>query len=340
MLKFVGDICLSDNDFDKGFGVGSKLEKGHNVFSKILKGKNEIWMGNMECVLSESSERTGYNNQCFRVSPKILSFDNLIDCYSVANNHIMEHGLIAYNETIEAITHCGKEYVGSNEKKTIVLTDGDKKIAITSFSLRCDNTGFKTGYWYNPELKELKCECDKYQDNVHLRVAYIHWGVEFVPYPYKEQQVLAHYLVDIGYDLIIGVHPHIIQGFEIYKGKYIYYSIGNFVFNMSYPDTQIGLVVSYDCDKNKVFHEYVKIDSSYSPALITEDKVPYDLRASNRNVLIGKYPNIEQYARASSLFLNKYRKYHHMSIVKNFFKYDIVFFKGMFLTFIKNRFNK
>ena len=336
MLKFVGDICLADNDFDKGFGVGSKLMRGYNPFANIVKSDDEVWIGNMECVLSKSSERSGYNKDCFRVSPEVLSIDRLIDCYSVANNHIMEHGADAYMETVEAIRRYHKDYVGSNNRKTIVLNDCGKTVAITSFSLRCDNTGFDPMYWYNPELKELRAESERYSD-VDVKIAYIHWGVEFIPYPYLEQQKLAHYLVDIGYDLIIGVHPHVLQGLEIYKGKPIYYSLGNFVFNMAYPDTRIGLVVSYDPIKQVASHEYVEIDSTYSPKLISQDEVSNSLRIHNLSPIIGRNSNIEQYVRDAGFYLKKYRRYHHMAILKNLFKYDFSFLRGMISTFIKSR---
>lgn len=336
MLKFVGDICLADNDFDKGFGVGSKLLRGYNPFAHIEKSDDEIWIGNMECVLSKSSERSGYNKDCFRTYPDVLSIDGLIDCYSVANNHIMEHGANAYKETIEAIKQCHKDYVGTKDQKTVVLIDCGKTISVTSFSLRCDNTGFDPMYWYNPEMNELKVECEKYP-NVDLKVVYLHWGVEFVPYPYSEQQKIAHYLVDIGYDLIIGVHPHVAQGYEIYKNKHIYYSLGNFVFNMSYPETQIGLIVSFDPAKNLISHEYIRIDASYSPSIVDEEDVSENLRISNLNSAIGKYTNIEQYIRTSNYYLRRYRRYHHLSIIKNLFRYDFAFFIGMVLTFIKSR---
>ena len=336
MIKFVGDICLSDNDFDKGYGVGSMMMKRHNPFGQITKRKEEIWVGNMECVLSESTTRTGYNSKSFRESPEILELDTLIDCYSVANNHIMEHGSIAYQDTLETIKKNGKQYVGSKDCKTIVLDDCGKRVAISSFSLRCDNTGFEPDYWYNPDMDELKAECERYFD-VDIKIAYIHWGVEFIPYPYLEQQKLAHYLVDFGYDLIIGVHPHVLQGLEIYKGKPIYYSLGNFVFNMAYPDTRIGLVVSYDPIKQVVSHEYVEIDSTYSPKLISQDEVSNSLRIHNLSPIIGRNSNIEQYVRDAGFYLKKYRRYHHMAILKNLFKYDFSFLRGMISTFIKSR---
>lgn len=336
MIRFVGDICLADNDFDVGFGIGSQIERGLCPFSKIHKRDNEIWIGNLECVLSDTTIRQGYNRFCFRSSRRSIFSDHLIDCYAVANNHIMEHGNGAYKETIKAITDCGKDYVGSKWRKTTVVKDGNKQIAITCFSLRCDNTGFEADYWYAPDASDIKKESEKYL-NVDCRVAYLHWGVEFMPYPFLEQQKFAHYLVDIGYDLIIGVHPHVLQGFEEYKGKRIYYSIGNFVFNMAYQDTKIGLIVSYDVDSGEVTNEYVRIGKDFCPVLIHESEVPERLTIGTLNSIIGKKPNIEQYCRVSDTYLKEYRKSHHISILRNVFRYQPSFLLGMIMNYVHDR---
>ena len=339
MIKIVGDICLTDNDFDSGFGIGSAIVLGQTPFSNIEKCDDEIWVGNMECVLSNTTNRTGHNKGCFRASPNSLEIDHLIDCYSVANNHIMEHGCEAYKETLASIRNHKKQYVGSKNKKTILLADGGKKIAISSFSLRCDNSGYEPDYWYAPELEEIRLECGNYT-GADYRVAYIHWGVEFVPYPYAEQQKLAHFLVDIGYDLIIGHHPHVLQGHEEYKGKHIFYSLGNFVFNMAYPDATIGLVVAFDPLSAGVSMEYIKIGDDYCPAIIQESEVPERLRMKHLNSLIGLNPNVEQYSRASNTFLKKYRRSHHSFIIRNLFKYDLSILKGMIMNFIHDRMRK
>lgn len=336
MIRFTGDICLSDNDFDSGFGVGSTIIKGRNPFSDILKREGDIWVGNLECVLSDTTIRTGYNKSCFRLTPNAYTSDRLIDCYCVANNHIMQHGADAYKETLDTLRNSGKEYVGSKERKTVVLCDEGKKIAVSSFSLRCDNTGFEPCYWYAPEPDELKDECEKYKE-ADYRVAYIHWGIEFVPYPYAEQQKLAHYLIDIGFDMVVGHHPHVIQGFEVYKGKHIFYSLGNFVFNMAYPAANIGLVVSFDPRSAEVSMDYVRIGDGFRPAIVDESVVPDSMRMDYINGKIGLFPNLEQYNVASQAYLRKYRKSHHAYIARSIFRYKLSFLKGMILNFLHER---
>ena len=92
-------------------------------------------------------------------------------------------------------------------------------------------------YWSMPEYSEIEEEIEKLS-GCDFRIAYVHWGNEFINYPYVDQKNLAHLMIDKGADIIIGMHPHVLQGFEVYKGKYIFYSLGNFVFNMPWTPTK------------------------------------------------------------------------------------------------------
>lgn len=78
MICFTGDINLSYNAFDVGYGVGTKIAEGLNPFSKIIKKKNECWIGNFEGVCSDTSEVTSYLKDCFRVGESYLSRLGLI----------------------------------------------------------------------------------------------------------------------------------------------------------------------------------------------------------------------------------------------------------------------
>jgi poly-gamma-glutamate synthesis protein (capsule biosynthesis protein) len=70
-------------------------------------------------------------------------------------------------------------------------------------------------------------------------IAYIHWGIEREETPNDLQKNLARQLIDAGADLVIGAHPHVLQGIEYYKGKPIIYSLGNFIFGSSIPRTAL-----------------------------------------------------------------------------------------------------
>jgi poly-gamma-glutamate synthesis protein (capsule biosynthesis protein) len=83
-------------------------------------------------------------------------------------------------------------------------------------------------------------------------IVYAHWGKEYEDLPDAKQITLAHRFIDAGADVIIGSHPHVIQSIENYKNKYIFYSLGNFIFDQFFsPETQKGLNVQMHYDKKE-----------------------------------------------------------------------------------------
>ena len=90
-----------------------------------------------------------------------------------------------------------------------------------------------------PSIKSIR----KAAKNSDYVVAFLHWGVERKSHPESYQRALARKYIDAGADLVVGCHPHVLQGFEYYKGKPIAYSLGNFWFNNAYQNT--GLLKLY-----------------------------------------------------------------------------------------------
>ncbi len=88
------------------------------------------------------------------------------------------------------------------------------------------------------EIKKLREQCD-------YLVVYVHWGIERKETPEDYQRSLGKQYIDAGADIVIGSHPHVLQGVEYYKGKPIVYSLGNFIFGSSIPKTAL-LKVQWD----------------------------------------------------------------------------------------------
>jgi poly-gamma-glutamate synthesis protein (capsule biosynthesis protein) len=96
----------------------------------------------------------------------------------------------------------------------------------------------------------------------HEQIAYIHWGKEYDSVHSKEQEVLAHFLIDNGVDAVIGHHPHVVQDIEVYKGKPIFYSLGNFIFDQYFSDeVQEGLAVRVDTSKDILRYTLIPFES-------------------------------------------------------------------------------
>jgi poly-gamma-glutamate synthesis protein (capsule biosynthesis protein) len=90
-------------------------------------------------------------------------------------------------------------------------------------------------------------EIKKIRPQVDWLIVYTHWDNEYQPLAHSSSVSLAHQFIDLGADLIIGSHPHVIQNHEVYKDKHIYYSLGNFVFDQYFePAVRQGLAVSVE----------------------------------------------------------------------------------------------
>jgi len=337
MLKIVGDLCFADWYFDLGFGIGKMLQMGENPLVHCPINSNDIWMGNLECVVSETSENKGSDAKYFRIREKDFLNSSHCHIYNVANNHIMQHGHLAYINTLSAISKLG-QYVGSNDCRSISFENNGSQYAIISFSLRGNEFPGKPLYWHRPELIEIQHEYNKIANN-DCKIAYMHWGNEYIDYPNLAQKKFARWLIDIGIDLVIGCHPHVLQGYEIYKGKYIFYSIGNFLFNMPTVQTRHSVVLNISHHKNKlsVTYDYAFIDENNMPRIIDKDKVYQRFTFDYLNKKIQIDDDNEIYYSNMFKMLSEYRKANHRWILKSLYKHDKMELIEMISSYIKRR---
>jgi hypothetical protein len=337
MLKIVGDINLTDGYFDTGFGVGSKLKQGFNPFQHIDKKPEDCWIGNFEGVASEISDKTGNAALQFRVDPQYLNHLKHFNLYGIANNHAMQHGANAYQRTFDYLTSCGCLCFGSNAQKSQVFDHQGRKVSITGFSQRIDAFSKEPCYWHNPEYKEIEQEIRQLPEDA-FKIVFVHWGNEFINRPSSQQKRFAHWLVDVGFDMVIGMHPHVLQGYEQYQGKYIFYSLGNFVFDMPWKPTKYGAIVSVDLSKDTIVPkmEYVRINNEFASQIVDEKDVPKEFRFDYLNEQLVKEDNSEEYHAEISRCYKQYRKANHKDIAKKMLAHPAVI-GGTVKDYIKRR---
>ena len=318
MLRSVGDCNFADGFFDLGLGVGSMIKNGADPFHFIRENSNgDFWIGNFECVCSDYSEKDGIEARQFIISPHVCNHVNHLNFYGIANNHVMQHGVKAYQRMVRFFDEKGIKYAGSREKPSAVFEHQGKSCAIVVFSLRPENYSMPPQYWSNPEYDNVRAELLKNQE-CDFRIVCVHWGVEFISYPYNDQKQFAHFLIDSGADLVIGTHPHVMQGMEIYKGKHIFYSLGNCVFNMPWEPSKYSLEVIVDLSSNAVTYRYLHIDKGCFP--VYAEVVPECYTMKYLNSLIGISEDNEKYFAKATMLLEQYRKANRRNFIKNVWK--------------------
>jgi len=176
----------------------------------------------------------------FRVAPDLVNVlkAGRINMINLANNHIMDFGPDVLKQTIALLgkNHIKYSGAGSDLQKARLPAQFEikgTKIAFLCYSLTFPEefwatdtsagTGFPYDTFFFDDVRKLKREND-------LVIVSFHWGGELLKSPKPYQVRLAHQTINAGADIILGHHPHVVQGIEVYHNKIIAYSLGNFVF--------------------------------------------------------------------------------------------------------------
>jgi len=155
---------------------------------------------------------------------------------TLGNNHVFDHGVEAFEKTLELLRDKGIQTVGAgmtsgDAKKPLVLDVNGIRIALISFSEGEDLTASDGGPGvFGWEVEEVVDTINAIKTTTDIIVIICHCGVEYIPFPPPYVANAFQRIVDAGAHLVIGHHPHVPQGVQIYKNSPICYSLGNFVF--------------------------------------------------------------------------------------------------------------
>lgn len=189
-------------------------------FSEIF-AQDDITIVNLECVLTDETQRVEkqFNIKGYPHYAGILSGSSVEVC-SLGNNHTKDYGLASFEDTKEALEAVSVDYA-YEDKVAYYETAGGIKVAMLSAHLLSEKEQME------PILMET---LEKVRKEADLVIVSCHWGTEGTQKLTAYQKNTAHKLIDAGADLVIGHHPHVLQGVEYYQGKIICYSLGNFSF--------------------------------------------------------------------------------------------------------------
>ena len=283
VITAVGDIMLGDFPMCNGFGVGSTIKKYGSkfIFEKIkdeLSG--DIVFGNLEAVLSDKNKNMfSINSMSLRGDPK--SVEGLkyagFNILSLANNHSLEHGYEALYDTVDLLNDNNIIPLGVGREKEIarkpaVFNIKNKKIAFLGYCLRPDKTAYRSIKNKEEILEDIK----NVKENADYVILSLHWGDEFVQFPAPWQIDFAHKLIDNGVSIILGHHPHVLQGIEEYNGGIIAYSLGNFVFDMWHEEEKRSGILKIYLEEDFIEYNFINIyiNDRFQPILSEENNLP------------------------------------------------------------------
>lgn len=267
-VAFVGDIAMIVHIAAYLEGVESPkdpLPAGypfHDVAEQLRS--YDLAIGNLECVVTNKhTKRTPKTLTASLKSPQAL-LDAGFDAVSVANNHTLDMSWPGYFDMLERLDAAKLPRAGvhSEEKKEaeLVLESKGIKIAVVGHFKRDKKLALE-------DVARAKTKAD-------VVIVFVHWGNEYEVDVAPDQRAWGHTLIDAGADAVVGAHPHVVQPEEIYNGKLIAYSLGNFVFPLMWKaGTSNGALLELDVAKTGVVdHRYrrVKLDPSGAPALVGE----------------------------------------------------------------------
>lgn len=226
LMSFTGDCILgTDENFlwETGFNAYYESYGGAYFFQNVkhIFEADDLTIVNMEGTLTEETTRE-YKQFAFKGEPRFVDIltNGSVEAANMANNHSHDYGQKSFEDTVSIL------------EQNNIRTFGYDDIAVMEVK------GVKVGMFGIYELDDHLERIPQLQQNiaklkarnVDIIVGVFHWSNELVTVPDANQITLGHMAVELGADIVVGHHPHVVQGIEEYQGKTIAYSLGNFCF--------------------------------------------------------------------------------------------------------------
>lgn len=268
-VTITGDILL-----DRGVRKVIEQKGTDAVFSPFVDSvfqSSDIVIGNLECPATKIKEPS-FKQFVFRAEPEWLFTlkRHGITHLNLANNHSVDQGRAGLVDTRENVVSAGMIPIGAGHTmeeaaRPVLLTSSPRKVyVLASLQLALENFAYLSE---KPSVSQE--DFDTLVERVrHLRssepdsyiIVTLHWGGEHTLQPVTFQRVRAHQLIDAGADALIGHHTHTLQTIEEYKGKPIYYSIGNFIFDQRKPVNSKACMVKLTITKESSHVETIPVE--------------------------------------------------------------------------------
>jgi poly-gamma-glutamate capsule biosynthesis protein CapA/YwtB (metallophosphatase superfamily) len=259
-----GEVSISvTGDVMFGRKMPSVLSSNESPYRYVanVTNKSDILLVNFENPVTNSG--TSYKGDVpLKSSPEYVSLvkgANITVC-ALANNHAFDYGQVGMNDTLNYLNQIGAYHIGAgpnvnNASAPVTLHTNGRTITILNFM---DSNNFaeysqevmpkatvnSSGYSaYNETLAAQEIQNAKNNGSDYV-IVFMHYGNEYSRSPNEAQMNISHQCIDNGADIVLGSHTHVTQGVEMYKGKPIFYNLGNFVFDQSNTATHRAYFVN------------------------------------------------------------------------------------------------
>jgi hypothetical protein len=286
-LTVVGDVMLSRGVTDPRSAL--------RPLSPRLRSA-DITVGNLESTLStEGPPQQGGDS--FGADPGVIGWLRLagFDALSLANNHAGDFGDAALLTTVRLLRESALGPFGAGRD----VLDASRPALVERHGVRFAFLGFnaigetptagpetpgalsvrmppRTGPLQQNDLRHVTEQVELLDDRVDVVVVLPHWGTQYTHAPEPVQRTVARRLVDAGADLVVGGHPHWVQGLDVHDGVVVAHSLGNFVFDMDFMvETQQGVILeaTYWGEELKAIALVpYRMDGSFAPRLAAPDE--------------------------------------------------------------------
>ncbi len=263
-ILFVGDILLA-NEAERHIHKKGLEYPFWKIKQELLK--YDFIFANMESPITKRGVPVTDKPYVFRVKPEdaVCLRDLKIDVVSIANNHLMDYNAEGMEDTINTldalnIMHTGGGRNLTEARRPASLTYGDTNIIILAYCNRPPEDYYATDS--SPgiaplDLAMIREDIESYKLPHNIVLVSLHWGIEQTHEPQSSQVAEAHAIINAGADAIIGHHPHWPQGIELYRGKPIIYSLGNFINGYINPVERDNIAVGFYYNGNTL--ELIKV---------------------------------------------------------------------------------
>lgn len=263
---FAGDINLADDwntmaYYDQQEG-GIRDCIGEELIQTMQEA--DLTCVNLEFCLSDRGTPMEGKLYTFRAGSERVSIlhELGVDLANLANNHIYDYGRDAFLDTLSILQEEQIAYVGAGqnaaEAEAVWYTELDGQTVAVVSATRAEKyiltpeAGEETpGVFRCYDMGSLLETVEEARANADVVIAYIHWGTEYSEELESAQTEGARALIDAGADVVLGAHPHCLQGMDFYKGKPILYSLGNYWFNEKTLDTVLVKLHGYGREEER-----------------------------------------------------------------------------------------